>query len=817
MRMSVLPSFSEIPRTIETTWGDFVASIREHVISADKRSVPLYSPASYPPGSPRKSEYVESLAFGSMDYDHLSYESARALLGHLQTLPFRWAVYSTFSHGEKGESSYRVLFPFLSPVPGREWDRVFPQLAELLTSPEGLARPDAQCSDAARAFYVPTAHPERAHLATFYERTDLPPLDLSALRIAAHASGLRSLPAAIVPGTRKVSRGSLEAFASRLKRKKVPTGEALQKVLDGLPWAEPGNRDNLLYQIAGDLATEFPDADMREIVAFFALSVDRMNDPEYSLDAILGKLLRRQGEIQAENARKEADREIERESRIRSAFRELGEERGEPYTDTEIEQFATVAGLSRSEFQKRWIILNGGAFYFYFQGGYVGPIKESDASLAARKYLAPAPCELDRKDAFGRVSARTMGELSADYGTHARRVIADMNSDLSVFDARTSTLIEAPCPLRRISARFSLDVDTWLKHLAGDRYETLCDWLSWVTDLDRPCTALFLQGAPGAGKSMLANGLARLWTDGPPTTLEQAFSNFNAGMLRCPLVFADERVPKDTRGNARTEDIRAFIQERERPLRRKFCDDAVMKGATRLVIAANNRDVLQTREAHLTVHDIQAIADRICMIPVSEDAARYLASLGSLSLSDWVQGDRVAAHVLWLVENRPKNPNPPRFLVQGGTSNLHIDIAFGTSIGSAVAHWLCAFLDDPSRLWAGKTPRSSAFGITYSADPHPRYTAGLVVSAQTIADHWNVYKTNVREDKATLRAVGLSLQSFSEGRTTWTFPDGTKRQCNRVPLTNLIAWGEENGIHPETIAENALRLVGMLNARTGAK
>jgi len=847
VRFSLVTDLSAVPIGLETTWDEFVSSIRAHVVTPDKSSVPLYSPSVFLPGAPKEVEYVESVSFGVVDLDHLNHAQATEFLTHCQTLPFRWAVHSTHSHGELSsdakrnpvgvqEFAYRVLFPFLSPVPAKEWLEFWPRMVAMFVPPSGTYKVDQKCKSLNRSYYVPSTHPERQSLAMWYERADLPTFDPSSLRLAIRVENLgaknpgalRALqaanPAASEDAPKKpVTRGALEALASRLKRKKVKTGEALAKVLDGLPWADDGDRDETLYRLAGDIAQEFPSADMREVGAFFALSVDRLRDidqragnPVYSLDDIVAKLVRRQGEIQQETARKDLDREVERETRIRSAFREIGQERGEPYSEDELTLFAQLVGVSRPEFQRRWIIQSGGSFYFWFNGTYIGPIPESDASIAARKYLAPAPVDLDSKDAFGRVSPRSMPALVSEYATHSLHVTADLNSDTSVFDARHSTMIEAPCPLRPLDSRFWPEVDKWLQLMAGVKFDLLCDWLSWVTDLDRPCTALFLEGCPGAGKSLFAAGLARLWTNGPPTKLEQAIADkggWTDSILRCPLVFADETVPKDNRGNARTEEIREFIQQRERPLKRRFKSDAVMRGSIRLVMAANNRNLLQSHETHLTPHDIQAIADRIVLIPVCEPSVRYLAALGYEGTKHWVTGNRIAEHVLWIVDNRIRNPAPPRFLVQSASSSgLHMDIAFGTSIGSAVAHWLVSFLEDPSRLWAGKHPSHSAFGITYSGK-ETGFLPGLLVSAQCVADNWDAYNTHVKAERATLRTVGLALQSISEGRVTWTFPDGTRRVCNRIPLVNLTAWGELNGFHQDSINAWVMRLEGLLNVR----
>ena len=792
-------------------------------------------------------EYVESLAFGVIDYDHLNAEDARELLAFLQTLTFRWALSTSYSHGATLKSgdehksknpvgtveyAYRVFFPFLSPVPGKEWPQFWQRLNDLFTLPSGRVRPDPKCKNSDRAYYVPTTHPDRQSIAQFYERSDLPQFDPSRLRLEIRVDAVSpngrttSLPQSSqsdpnAPG-RKVTRLGLEALANRLKRKKVPTGDALLRVLDGIPWGAEGERDDLLFKVAGDIATEFPNADMREVAQFFALSVDRLRvideshgNPVFTIEDVIDKLMRRQAEIQADLQRKELEREAEREVRIRDAFREIGQDRQAPYTEDEIEVFAGVLGVSRLELSHRWIIQNGGAIWCLFNGNYIGPIKADDGLLAIRKYLSPAPIELDVKNGFGQIVRKTAQALTLDYGTYVRRIEADLNSDTCVVDMRNSTIIEAPCPLRPITPRFWPEVDEWLRRMAGAKhYDILLDWISWATSLDQPCTALFLQGLPGAGKSLFATGIARLWTTGGPSTMEQAFGNWTDAIMRCPLVFADEKVPKDNRGNARTEEIREFIQQRERPLKRRFCSDAVMRGATRIIIAANNRNLLHSHEAALTPHDVQAIADRIVLIPVQPDAATYLARLGSDGLKHWVSGDRIAEHALWIVENRHRNPNPPRFLVQGTNANLHIDIAFGTSIGSAVAHWLCSFLADPMRLWAAKHPSHSAFGIGYSSDPKEGFNPGIIVSAQTMADNWTTYQTNVRPEKATLRNIGLSLQAISEGRVTWHSPGNIKRQCARVPLANLIQWGEENGIHSETLMNDAAKLQGVLAMRT---
>ena len=162
MRFSVCPNLYDPPQPVEASWDDFIQSIRAPIVSTNKQGSPLFTPAAFPPGSPRQMEYVESLAFGVIDYDHLNAEDARELLAFLQTLTFRWALSTSYSHGATLKSgdehksknpvgtveyAYRVFFPFLSPVPGKEWPQFWQRLNDLFTLPSGRVRPDPKCKN----------------------------------------------------------------------------------------------------------------------------------------------------------------------------------------------------------------------------------------------------------------------------------------------------------------------------------------------------------------------------------------------------------------------------------------------------------------------------------------------------------------------------------------------------------------------------------------------------------------------------------------------------------------------------------------------
>src|SRR5690606_32527461 len=123
--------------------------------------------------------------------------------------------------------------------------------------------------------------------------------------------------------------------------------------------------------------------------------------------------------------------------------------------------------------------------------------------------------------------------------------------------------------------------------------EKLIDWVASVMRLDRQSCAIYIDGAPGVGKNLLATGLARLWHTGGASELGRVLEGFNDVLTQCPLVFADEALPQ-RRGI--TAELRRLIGSTARNLNRKFLPVCNLDGAIRLIIAGNNDRLLDTGE-----------------------------------------------------------------------------------------------------------------------------------------------------------------------------------------------------------------------------
>lgn len=155
-----------------------------------KMGIPMYSPAEWPPGVPKKLEHVLRVHFGVLDYDDVPMGDLAQVLARID-VPYVFC--SSWSHGDPYKTKLaleqqsraqspldralsgwdppsaapppesrlvrgRLLVPFSRPVLPTEWRRVWQALARRYSY--GRAVVDRACSDASHCYFVP-AHPAR--------------------------------------------------------------------------------------------------------------------------------------------------------------------------------------------------------------------------------------------------------------------------------------------------------------------------------------------------------------------------------------------------------------------------------------------------------------------------------------------------------------------------------------------------------------------------------------------------------------------------------------------------------------------------------
>lgn len=364
-----------------------------------------------------------------------------------------------------------------------------------------------------------------------------------------------------------------------------------------------------------------------------------------------------------------------------------------PYSDQELAEFAGAQGCQDVlAFQKRWIITFKESHYHFVEGRYLQPLPTSNIFFSLQRDFARAPgIELFSISKKGDKVRRPLQDIRLDYGTIARFVQADLALQKSFYEPASQTFYEAVTPLRLLTPRNHPEVQHWLDLL--DPSQKITDWFAGVPRLERQLCAVYIDGPKSIGKSLLAAGLARLWTTGGPTSF-RSLGSFQDAIVNCPLIFADEALPNR---KGITAEIREMIGSTSRDLNRKFLPVVTLRGALRLVIAGNNDRILETGE-ELSANDLEAVASRIYYLKTDHKAANYLKEIGGPpTVQRWIDSDAIAEHALYLRQTRKLNESS-RFLVEGDTSQFHRQLAIGAGLGGAVAEWIVRYLADVNPL-----------------------------------------------------------------------------------------------------------------------
>lgn len=761
-----------LPKEVELTWDQFVATIGPHSHdfppeAKELGALPMFSPAHYPPNKTRHATNVVSCSFIVLDIEHVTGPQLLEVCRKVEV--FNAILYTSWNHSHDlhnlGQWRVRICIELTRPVVLREWKLFWPRMAGYF----GMVA-DPKCKDPSRAYFGAFAPPGTEAdqwLVTFHGKA----FDPDTLQGA-------SIPITI-QGTEKIPRDRLSRLATRWKRSRdewrATMGEVLSKLCRGEAFADDGDVDTTIYQLVQDLAQAFPNADAQSLAAHFAQSLPMMayGKAPHEVADVQAKLERALGD-KAQEAADELEAELtETKLRIRQAFAHSDPARDWPYTETEIEAIALRCNCSREELAKRWIIQRGPLFYILGPDGlYSDPYTETDFFNAVLRDLSPAKTaavDLWYIGSQGQPIRKPPERLMADYGTVATNYLLDLRAQEASYHPSQRLFIEAPCPLRKLTPTYDPDVAAWLEILCGSKVEDVLNWMALVTSLDETCAALMLTGPKGTGKSLFAHGMARLWRTDGPVPLTSAMGDFNDALSRCPLIFADEQLPKDFRGFGRTAELREFIAQRSRPFKKKYYPETVILGATRLVIAANNEDILAIVE-NLSVNDIEAIGDRFYHVKVRKEAVDWVRALGGLN--DFVTEDRIAKHALWLRDNYHIRRNG-RFLIEPSDRSFYRALTTKSGIRSSVCQWLVGYLREPRRVDMGKL-----FQV--------RVNRGrLLVTTEGILNNWQLYVTN--ENVPPTGRLSSAITGLSRDER----PKIGKINYREIDTEHIVAWAQE--------------------------
>lgn len=750
-----------------------------------KEDATLWAPTELYEGSTNRSE-VAQISASMLDLDDVELlDLQRVILPALEQEGLEFVLHSTHKNWLariKERVRARIIIPYLSPIEPAEWRDIQRRLGALLGISIAKPKQNQGGNDigfVSRSAYLWSGPPGGQDAAFFVYRQGRP-LDTKSLLERNRARLTRT----------RATVTNLLALAMRLKRsvksERCQYGRALENLARGQSFAVVGDRDDTTYWLAGAIARECDGADEREIIEVFRASVNAMAGEieALTMDVVEDKV-HRLCEGRESSATDQTDE-------IRGRWQQCLERSGrhEVYTEDELEDFATRIRIDRSGLSSAWILQKTGWYWVLTQTGYLGPYSSTELPELAEVALAPANSDGVQVQIWirKRIARKSPADLVAEYG----RVISEVVRDMSLqepFLSRSGkgwTLYLAPCPLRDIQPRRNLEVEKWLELLGGESLDSLLDWIARVAALSEPSPALWLEGATGAGKGLLAVGLARLWTEDHPTDLEDALRNFNDQIGQCPLILGDERIPTDFRGQPRVQDLKTLISAASRRFEVKNQPVATIRGCVRVILATNNTSLFALGN-ELTPDDIDALLERLVHIHVSREPRDYLTTLGGFDGigQKWLETNAIAAHALHLRDTRQVRRG--RFAIEVASNSRIRGIATSSGLRAAICHWLVLWLT---------SARASASGLIAVREGR------LEVSARGLHEQWSQLDVswgrtpNVSKLADTLRALGRECVDRETNGYTVRF--------RIIDPGNLSQWAEDKGFATRTDIEREL-------------
>jgi hypothetical protein len=699
--------------------------------------------------------------------------------------PYEYFVWTTHSH-TAAEPRMRIVVPFAEPIDPSDYPAAWGGLNALIG---GIN--DPQTKDISRLHYLPSCPPGRESQATawahpgrwitFDELPDTAITPVSTPTVEAED------PAAI----------ERLVFSLRNKMKFAknydPAKPLLLSLLNGWVLAEAGGRHKAIIGLTWWLAEKSLDIPVAALAELFSpsLTTMRQDSPGDSptLEEVVDAFAGARRKIIEGKQKAEDQKQAELNKKARTSQLDLVG--GAPYDKEDLKRIASVRGWDEAELGDKWIIAREGMYWMLnIAGHYQGPFCREDTPTAMSSILGRAPVRLMEASRNG-LKYRPLADVFRESGQVAHSVLSDLVIQHTWFDIETKIIHEAVRPLRSLKVIFHEQINEWLKLLAGPLYNRLIDWLSCVPDLSKLLCAVYFDGEPGSGKTLMATGLARLWTQGPPGEIELALSGYNDEIARCPMLLADEEIPKKYGSVTATTALRSMLSTTQRALKRKYKGPSELIGAVRLVLAANNEFLLDSKDVS-SKQDLDAIAQRFLYIRVTKDASNFLNELPR-SLREMWADKGIAEHALWLRENHVVKEPGKRFWVEGDVSQMHRLLMTGSKWNSLVCEWLCRYLMEPNLFDKGDS------GLVR------RGNGELLVNIQALLDGWGLYHKAINIDPETAK-IGAALRALSKTPKPKQLRNkGLRTRYRIIDIDHVLAWSDRYNVGDR---EDLLKKIG---------
>lgn len=264
------------------------------------------------------------------------------------------------------------------------------------------------------------------------------------------------------------------------------------------------------------------------------------------------------------------------------------------------------------------------------------------------------------------------GALKRDWVAVVDTLRSDYTARAHTYDPQTRTLTLSALRWTDRPPRRHLHIERWFRALFGALYDAAAQWIASLVALDRPAPCLYLSGGHNLGKSLLASGLAQLWSLSIPAKMKEVISDFNESTASCPLVFTDEGFPE----KLNFLEFREMITEHARRVNPKNRPKLTVDGCARFIIAANNEDVLRYQKiGTLTRADLEAIGDRLLVVPCHDAAREAVNAIDTTAAAS----HEIAEHALWIASTVQLEPHGRMAAKPGGGERILAGVVAGRS------------------------------------------------------------------------------------------------------------------------------------------
>lgn len=287
--LTLFPSIFALEGTSKAaSWADLASAFGEHLVAPDKVSTPGFGPYAlrarpcakprHPKGPHRCDDCVDALTLAVFDVDCGTYAEVEKCDAALAGYARLW--YSSFSYRPEAERpSLRLVVPLLRPVPAERWASWRTNFIRAFHVPADPKK----CGGLSHFYYAPSCPPGIEPVAVAHEG---PCFDPDTVPSTAHR---RPAPVHLVepvdpsePDTERLRhlRGRLaQTLAGLARSSKLESMERrllLERLVEGLPLAVHGSRNQTTTRVVFFLVQRFEDLTQGECIALVEPSVRAM-------------------------------------------------------------------------------------------------------------------------------------------------------------------------------------------------------------------------------------------------------------------------------------------------------------------------------------------------------------------------------------------------------------------------------------------------------------------------------------------------------------------------------------------------------------